>query len=83
MTVILPIVAILSVTSEWSQRTGLTTFTFEPGRGRVIAAKALCSVGVGVVSIALAAAIGAVGNVVGTAIAGRRHRLGRLVAGVL
>src|SRR5690348_15878887 len=27
MTVILPINAILSVTSEWSQRSGLTTFT--------------------------------------------------------
>ncbi len=70
MTIILPVIAVLSVTSEWSQRTGLTTFTFVPGRGRVIGAKALCSVGVGVVSIALAAAIGAVGNVVGSAIAG-------------
>lgn len=70
MTVLLPVVAVLSVTSEWSQRTGLTTFTFVPGRGRVIAAKALCSIGVGVVSIALAAAVGALGNVVGTAIAG-------------
>ena len=37
MTVILPIIAILSVTSEWSQRTGLTTFTLVPHRGRVIA----------------------------------------------
>ena len=70
MAVILPVIAILSVTSEWSQRTGLTTFTFVPGRGRVIAAKALCSVGIGVVSIVLAAGIGALGNVAGTAIAG-------------
>ena len=30
MTVILPIIAILSVTSEWSQRSGLTTFTPGP-----------------------------------------------------
>lgn len=70
MTVILPIIAILSVTSEWSQRTGLTTFTLVPRRGRVIAAKAIVSVGIGVVSILLAAAVGAVGNVVGSAIAG-------------
>ncbi len=70
MTVILPIIAILSVTGEWSQRTGLTTFTLVPRRGRVILAKAIVSVGVGVVSILLAAAIGAVGNVVGSAIAG-------------
>ncbi|MCW2759631.1 MAG: transporter permease, partial [Nocardioidaceae bacterium] len=27
MAVVLPVIAILSVTSEWSQRTGLTTFT--------------------------------------------------------
>jgi ABC-2 type transport system permease protein len=70
MAVVLPVIAILSVTSEWSQRTGLTTFTFVPARGRVIAAKALCSVGIGVVSIVLAAAVGALGNVVGTEIAG-------------
>jgi len=70
MTIILPIIAILSVTGEWSQRSGLTTFTLVPHRGRVIAAKALVSVGVAVVSIPLAFAIGAVGNLVGTAIAG-------------
>jgi ABC-2 type transport system permease protein len=70
MTILLPIIAILSVTGEWSQRTGLTTFTLVPRRGQVILAKAVVSVGVGVVSIALAAAIGALGNVVGSAIAG-------------
>jgi ABC-type transport system involved in multi-copper enzyme maturation permease subunit len=70
MTVILPIIAILSVTGEWSQRTGLTTFTLVPRRGRVILAKVIVSVGVGVASILLAAAIGAVGNIVGSAIAG-------------
>jgi ABC-type transport system involved in multi-copper enzyme maturation permease subunit len=68
--VILPMVAILSVTGEWSQRSGLTTFTLVPHRGRVISAKALSSVLVGVVSIPLAFAIGALGNVVGTTIAG-------------
>ena len=70
MTVILPIIAILSVTGEWSQRSGLTTFTLVPHRGRVIAAKAIASVGVAVVTIPLAFGIGALGNLVGTAIAG-------------
>jgi ABC-2 type transport system permease protein len=70
MTVILPIIAILSVTGEWSQRSGLTTFTLVPHRGKVILAKALVSVGVAVVSIPLAFAVGAVGNLVGTALAG-------------
>jgi hypothetical protein len=68
--VILPMVAILSVTGEWSQRSGLTTFTLVPHRERVILAKAAVSVGVGVVSVLLAFAIGAVGNVAGSTIAG-------------
>ena len=70
MTVVLPIIAILSVTSEWSQRSGLTTFTLVPHRGRVIAAKAIACVGVAVATIPLAFAVGALGNVVGTKIAG-------------
>ena len=70
MAVVLPMVAILSITSEWSQRTGLTSFTLVPHRGRVIGAKALVALLVGVVSMVIALAIGALGNVVGTAITG-------------
>jgi hypothetical protein len=70
MAVILPLIAILSVTSEWSQRSGLTTFTLVPHRSRVIGAKAISSVTVGVVATLLALAIGALGNVAGTAITG-------------
>lgn len=70
MAVILPIIALLSVTGEWSQRSGLSTFTIVPHRGRVILAKGLVSVAVGVVSMLVACVIGAVGNLVGTAIAG-------------
>jgi ABC-2 type transport system permease protein len=67
---VLPMVAILSVTSEWSQRSGLTTFTLVPSRGRVVAAKAVGAIGIGVVSMVLALGIGALGNIVGTAISG-------------
>ncbi len=70
MSVILPMVAILSVTSEWSQRSGLTTFTLLPHRGRVIGAKAVATVVVGVTSMVVAMAIGALGNIVGTTITG-------------
>jgi ABC-2 type transport system permease protein len=70
MAVILPMIAVLSVTGEWSQRTGLSTFTFLPHRGRVIGAKAICAVAVGVLSMLLAFGIGAVGNLVGSALAG-------------
>lgn len=67
---ILPIIGLLSITSEWSQRTGLTTFTLLPHRGRVIKAKLIGTVGIGIISMFVALAIGAVGNVVGTSIAG-------------
>ncbi len=70
MSVILPMIAILSVTSEWSQRSGLTTFTLVPSRGRVIGAKASATLLVGLGSMVLAFAVGAVGNLAGAAIAG-------------
>jgi ABC-2 type transport system permease protein len=70
MSVILPMIAILAVTSEWSQRSGLTTFTLVPSRGRVIGAKAIATLLVGLGSVALAFAVGALGNVAGSALAG-------------
>jgi hypothetical protein len=59
----------LSVTSEWSQSSGLTTFTLVPHRGRVVPAKAVAAVLVTVPATAVAFAFGAVGNVIGTALA--------------
>jgi ABC-2 type transport system permease protein len=70
MSVILPMIAILGVTSEWSQRSGLTTFTLVPSRGRVIVAKAFATFAVGVVSTVVAFAVGAVGNLLGSTIMG-------------
>ncbi len=76
MAILLPIMAILSVTGEWSQRTGLISFTLVPHRGQVILAKAIAAVIVGVVSMFLAFAIGAVGNVIGSALNGVDVRWG-------
>ncbi len=70
MVFLLPVMAILSVTSEWSQRSGLTTFTLVPHRNRVLAAKAIVAIAVGAVAIGVALAIGALGNLVGAGIAG-------------
>jgi ABC-2 type transport system permease protein len=40
---LLPILAVLLITSEWSQRSGMVTFTVEPRRSRVVVAKmAVC-----------------------------------------
>jgi ABC-2 type transport system permease protein len=69
MTVILPIIAVLSVTSEWSQRSGLATFTLVPHRGRVLLAKAIGAVLVTVPATAAAFGVGALGNVAGAALA--------------
>ena len=70
VTVILPVLGALSVSSEWGQRTSLTTFTLVPSRGRVIQAKFLVIVAVGVASLAVAFGAGAIGNLVNAGIAG-------------
>ena len=70
MTVILPMIGILAVTSEWSQRSGLTTFTLVPHRGRVLRAKFLAAIMVGVVAMVIALVVGVLGTLVGSAIAG-------------
>jgi ABC-2 type transport system permease protein len=61
---LLPVVAALVMTSEWSQRTVLTTFTQEPRRRRVIFAKLGA---IGILS-ALASAFAAVVSVIALAV---------------
>jgi ABC-2 type transport system permease protein len=68
--IILPLIAILAVTSEWSQRTGLTTFTLVPHRSRIITAKAVSSVLIAVAAMVLAFAVGAIGNLLSAAVTG-------------
>lgn len=71
MTVILPMIGILAVTSEWSQRSGLTTFTLVPHRGRVLGAKFLAAVAVGVVAMFIALVVGTLGTLVGSMVTGQ------------
>ena len=68
--VILPLIAILAVTSEWSQRTGLTTFALVPRRGRIVAAKAIATVVIAVAAMILTFAVGALGNLLSAALTG-------------
>jgi ABC-2 type transport system permease protein len=65
-TLLLPVIAILLVTSEWSQRTALITFALVPQRGRVITAKVLSAVLIGIVATALCVVL----SLLGTAVAG-------------
>jgi ABC-2 type transport system permease protein len=66
---ILPVLGILLVTSEWSQRTGLVTFTLEPSRGRIVIAKFLAVLAIGLAAVALALAAAALFNVLGMGLA--------------
>ncbi len=63
--ILLPLLGILTVTSEWGQRTALVTFTLEPHRGRVVVAKLLAVLVLGLSAVALAFLLAAVGNVLG------------------
>jgi ABC-2 type transport system permease protein len=47
LSILLPVVAILMFTGEWSQRSVMTTFTQEPRRIRVLSAKLAVSLGLG------------------------------------
>jgi ABC-2 type transport system permease protein len=62
LNVLLPIVGILLVTSEWSQRTALLTFTLVPQRGRVLAAKVSASIVLALVAFLAALALSAAGT---------------------
>ena len=62
----LPILVIMLVTSEASQRNGLVTFTLEPKRSRVVIAKFLAGIALAACVMVLAALTAAVGTAIGT-----------------
>jgi ABC-type transport system involved in multi-copper enzyme maturation permease subunit len=62
--ILLPVLGILSMTSEWSQRTALTTFTLVPARGRVITAKLAAGVLIAVVATAVTLGVAALGTLI-------------------
>jgi hypothetical protein len=68
--VLLPVLGILSMTSEWSQRTALTTFTLVPARSRVIAAKVAAGVLIAVAATAATAGVAAAGNLLAIMLGG-------------
>ena len=68
--VLLPVLGILSMTGEWSQRTALTTFTLVPARARVIGAKLLAGVLVALASTAATLLLSVPANLLGAALGG-------------
>lgn len=61
--IILPVMAILLVTSEWSQRTALATFTMEPRRERIVIAKLATSLIAAAGAVVFALIVAAIVNV--------------------
>lgn len=68
--VLLPVLGILLVTSEWSQRTAMVTFTTEPRRMLVVLAKLVAGLLLALVVAVVATGIAAVCNLLYGAISG-------------
>ncbi|MFC4072686.1 ABC transporter permease [Actinoplanes subglobosus] len=66
--VLLPVLGILSVTSEWSQRTALGTFTLVPARARVMVAKVAAGSLIAVAATAATAVLAAAANLLALAL---------------
>ena len=64
--ILMPIVGILLVTSEWSQRTAMVTFALVPRRSRVLTAKLLAGLSLSAIALVLCLVVA----LVATAIAG-------------
>lgn len=62
---LLPVLGILLVTSEWTQRTALVTFTLEPERKRVVGAKVVAALLFGFAAVTLAMLVAAAATALG------------------
>jgi ABC-2 type transport system permease protein len=60
--ILLPVVGILLVSSEWSQRTAIVSFALVPDRSRLIAAKVLAGIVLGLFATAVAVILAALGT---------------------
>jgi ABC-type transport system involved in multi-copper enzyme maturation permease subunit len=86
VSIFLPVLGILSVTSEWSQRTVLTTFALVPRRWRVLLAKVLGAAALALLAVEACLATAAAGNALGAAFThgnGSWHFTGRMLGGAL
>ncbi len=63
--ILLPVLGILTVTSEWSQRTALTTFTLVPERHRIVIAKFAAAALFATLSLITSLLLSALGNALG------------------
>jgi ABC-2 type transport system permease protein len=64
ISIVLPVLGILLVTSEWSQRTGLTTFALVPQRERIIAAKTIGATILTLLAVVACLVVATIGNAI-------------------
>ncbi len=67
---ILPVIGVMAMTSEWTQRTALTTFTLSPRRVRVQLAKFVSAVLLSVVVLTVTAVMALAATAIGGAVGG-------------
>lgn len=70
LSLLLPVFAIVSVTGEWGQRSHLVTFTLEPNRAKIFLAKFVAVLSLALITLAVAIALGVLGNLASGAITG-------------
>lgn len=70
MALLLPVLGILLLTSEWSQRTAMVTFSLEPRRPLIIAAKFVVGIGLAIAAVAIALVLAAICNALYGALSG-------------
>ena len=70
MGILLPVLGVMSVTSEWSQRTAMVTFTLEPSRERVVGAKFVSILIVSALALVVGIVLAAFANLVYGALSG-------------
>ncbi len=68
--IFLPILGIMLITQEWSQRTGMVSFTLEPHRDRVIWSKAIAGLALSLGCVVLGLVVGLVMNLLYGALQG-------------
>lgn len=62
--ILMPVVGILLVTSEWSQRTAMVTFTLVPDRMRVLVAKLLAGLSLACLAFAVCVVVALIANAI-------------------
>jgi ABC-type transport system involved in multi-copper enzyme maturation permease subunit len=67
LSILIPVLGVLAATSEWGQRTVLTTFALVPSRSRVVAAKVLAAMALALATAAFSILVAAVAALIAPA----------------